>query len=141
MEDKTLSSREALDTLDEVRSRTLGLVEDLSDEQLTVPMLNIVNPPLWEIGHIAWFHERWALRHLRGHDPIMDNGDEMYDSAAVHHDTRWVLGLPPLKETLAYMELVLRRIAGELSAERLSPDETYFHKLVASITRTCTRRP
>ena len=60
MEDKTVSTREILDTLDEVRSHTLGLVEDLSDDQLTVPMLNIVNPPLWEIGHIAWFHERWA---------------------------------------------------------------------------------
>ena len=129
MEDKTVSTREILDTLDEVRSRTLGLAEDLSDDQLTVPMLNIVNPPLWEIGHIAWFHERWALRHLRGHDPIMDNGDEMYDSAAVRHDTRWVLGLPPLKETLAYMERVLRRIAEELPAERLSPEETYFHRL------------
>ena len=130
MEDKTVSTREILDTLNEVRSRTLGLVEDLSGEQLTVPMLNIVNPPLWEIGHVSWFHERWALRHLRGRDPIISNGDELYDSAAVHHDTRWVLALPPLKETLAYKERVLREITDKLPAERLSPEETYFHKLV-----------
>ena len=130
MEDKTVSTREILDTLNEVRSRTLGLVEDLSGEQLTVPMLNIVNPPLWELGHVSWFHERWALRHLRGRDPIIANGDELYDSAAVHHDTRWVLALPPLKETLAYKERVLRQITDGLPAERLSPEETYFHKLV-----------
>ena len=130
MEDKNVSTREILHTLNEVRSRTLALVEDLSGDQLTVPMLNIVNPPLWEIGHVSWFHERWALRHLRGHDPIIANGDELYDSAAVHHDTRWVLALPPLKETLAYKERVLRQITDELPAERLSPEETYFHKLV-----------
>ena len=129
-EDKTVSTREILDTLNEVRSRTLGLVEDLSGEQLTVPMLNIVNPPLWEIGHVSWFHERWALRHLRGREPIISNGDELYDSAAVHHDTRWVLALPPLAETLAYKKHVLRQITDELPAERLSPEETYFHRLV-----------
>ena len=130
MADKTVTTREILETLGEVRSRTLALVEDLSDEQLTVPMLNIVNPPLWEIGHVSWFHERWALRHLRGRNPIRVNGDELYDSAAVHHDTRWVLALPPLKETLAYKERVLRQITDALPAERLSPEETYFHKLV-----------
>ena len=26
------------------------------------PYLEIVNPVLWELGHIAWFHEYWTLR-------------------------------------------------------------------------------
>lgn len=129
MEDKTASAREVLDTLEEVRSRTLSLIEDLSDEQLSVPLLAIVNPPLWEIGHVAWFHEKWALRHLRGHDPIMRDGDALYDSAAVLHDTRWGLGLPSREETLAYMDRVLHEIAEGLPGERLNPEETYFHKL------------
>ena len=39
----------------DARQRTLDLVADLSDEQMMGPYLNIVNPYLWEIGHIAWF--------------------------------------------------------------------------------------
>ena len=30
--------------------------------RLIVPQIRIVNPPLWEIGHVAWFQERWCLR-------------------------------------------------------------------------------
>ena len=49
--------------LRDVRTRTRRLTEDLSTEQLMGPMLPIVNPVLWEIGHIGWFHEYWTLRH------------------------------------------------------------------------------
>ncbi len=40
------------------RRRTLELVSDLDDEQMLGPQLRIVNPPLWEIGHLAWFQEQ-----------------------------------------------------------------------------------
>jgi hypothetical protein len=48
----------------EFRERTLGLVADLDEKQMIGPRLTIVNPPLWEICHIAWFTEFWLLRHL-----------------------------------------------------------------------------
>ena len=63
-----LSSIRAADLIPimrEFRVRTLGLVADLGAEQLIGPRLAIVNPPLWEIGHVAWFAEYWILRHLR----------------------------------------------------------------------------
>jgi hypothetical protein len=28
--------------------------------QLTGAKLDIVNPVLWEIGHVGWFHEYWT---------------------------------------------------------------------------------
>ena len=46
-------------------ARTLSLIADLSDEQLVCPRLPLVNSLLWEIGHVAWFQEKWLLRHLR----------------------------------------------------------------------------
>jgi hypothetical protein len=62
------------------RKRTLELVSDLSDEQMIGPQLRIVNPPLWEIGHLAWFQERWNLRRLTDEDflpsSILERGDE-----------------------------------------------------------------
>ena len=39
--------------LRESRARTVQLTGDLSGERLLGPMLAIVNPPLWEIGHVA----------------------------------------------------------------------------------------
>ena len=53
--------------VEDARSRTLALVADLGDEQLLGPRLRIVNPLLWEIGHVAWFQEKWVLRHVLGH--------------------------------------------------------------------------
>src|SRR4051812_16884717 len=54
----------------DARRRTLALIGDLSDEQLLGPRLSIINPLLWEIGHVAWFQERWVLRHACGRAPL-----------------------------------------------------------------------
>ena len=93
--------------LQEARNRTLDLVADLNDEQLMGPRLGIVNPLRWEIGHIAYFQEVWCLRHFRGREPVLANGDRLYDSALVHHDTRWDLALPSRQDTLSFMRRVL----------------------------------
>jgi len=114
--------------LQDARRRTLWLVEDLTDAQLRVPLLPIINPILWEIGHVAWFQEKWALRHLRGEPPVLAHGDALYDSAAVAHDTRWDLVLPSRTDTLHYMLVVLGRILDRLPDE-LSEREAYFHWL------------
>src|SRR5919206_4383494 len=90
--------------LTDMRARTLELVDDLADELMLGPKLRIVNPPLWEIGHVAWFQEKWALRHLRGLPPVRADADALYDSAAVAHDTRWDLLLPSRADTLAFMQ-------------------------------------
>src|SRR2546425_10750469 len=99
-----------LHALHDARRHTLALIEDLTDEQMMGPQLEIVNPPLWEIGHVAWFQEYWVLRHLNRRAPILPNGDALYDSAKVAHDTRWHLPLPSREHTLAYMQEVLDRI-------------------------------
>jgi iron(II)-dependent oxidoreductase len=90
----------------DTRRRTLELASALSDAQLLGPRLSIVNPPIWELGHVAWFQERWVLRHAAGRAPLRAGGDELYDSAAIPHDTRWELPLPDLAETTAYLREV-----------------------------------
>lgn len=119
-----------IEMLAEARSRTIDLVSDLSEEQLMGPRLQIVNPPLWEIGHVAWFQEKWALRHLRGRPPISEKGDSLYDSAAIAHDTRWSLPLPNRADTIKYMSSVLEAVSESLRNEpSLSQDEAYFNLL------------
>src|SRR5688572_30314044 len=91
------------EAVSEARRRSLELISDLSDEQLIGPRLAIVNPLQWEIGHVAWFQERWILRHVAGQSPRRADGDVLYDSAQIPHDTRWDIVLPSRRETLDYV--------------------------------------
>lgn len=130
------TNAQLIEALQETRARTLELVEDLSEAQLISPRLLIVNPLRWEIAHVAWFQEFWVLRHLRGQSPILKQGDELYDSARVVHDTRWDLPLLDREETIAYMGRVLERVIEQASnashelTDAPGHDQEYFLNLV-----------
>jgi ergothioneine biosynthesis protein EgtB len=122
-------SRQLADMLTDTRKRTLELVSDLNDEQMRGPKLRIVNPPLWEIGHLAWFQEYWNLRR-RGDGTfgpsVLKNADELYNSMEVAHDTRWDLPLLTREETLSYMQRVLDDTLHKLNTEGPTDDNVYF---------------
>src|SRR4030095_6272107 len=103
---------------------------DLDEQGFSPPPPPIVNPFLWELGHVAWFQERWTLRHLGDRPPVIDVADELYDSAAVAHDTRGRVPLWNREKTLAYASEVLERVLERLSRIELDKRELYFHRLV-----------
>ncbi|MEO7742050.1 MAG: selenoneine synthase SenA [Usitatibacter sp.] len=118
--------------LRDARDRTLHVYAHLDLEALTVPRLPIVNPPLWELSHIAWFQERWCLRHspqeravARG--SLLQGADAMFDSTAVAHATRWSLPYPPASVLRGYMEDTFDATLGRL--HRTPPEERYFFAL------------
>lgn len=110
----------------DARERSVELVADLTDEQLMGPRLAIVNPLLWEIGHVAWFQEKWVLRHLCKEEPIRADADALWDSIAIPHDVRWDLPLPPREEILAYMRGVRDRVVERLGRPDPGEDLLYF---------------
>jgi iron(II)-dependent oxidoreductase len=119
------------DLLD-ARARAIRVTAGLDGGRLLGPKLAIVNPPLWEIGHVAWFQERWCLRwradgSLGG--SILPGADALYDSSAVAHDTRWDLPLPDLQATRAYGERVLEQVRERLARDAESKDLRYFVRL------------
>src|SRR5215467_12811384 len=83
------SAAELVAQLREARHRTRRLTEDLSSSELMGPYREIVNPVLWEIGHIAWFHEYWTLRHAARRAPLIERSDSLWDSSNVAHRTSW----------------------------------------------------
>lgn len=93
------------------------------------PKLEIVNPVLWEIGHIGWFHEHWTLRHSHGRPPLIERGDRLWDSSAVAHDTRWHLDLPDRAGTLAYLADVLDQQLDHLTRGNFPDAARYFYDL------------
>src|SRR5437899_12040047 len=107
----------------DARDKTFALVADLTDEEMLGPKLRIVNPPLWEIGHVAWFQEFWVLRHAGGLPPIRPEIDSLYDSMAIAHDTRWDLPLYNRESTYQYLNDVRDRVLDRLNSGPPSDQE------------------
>jgi iron(II)-dependent oxidoreductase len=126
MESPWQTARYLISALTDSRRRTLALISDLETEQLTVPLLPIINPIVWEVGHVGWFQEKWVLRHVRGEAPMIENADTLWDSAAVSHDTRWTLPLLSIDDILAFLQRLEERVLDHLESGRLTDDEAYF---------------
>ena len=123
-----LNSDTLLADLIQTRQRTLSLTADLTPTQWMGPRLSIVNPPLWELGHLAWFQEFWCLRQQQGQavrPSIIPNADELYNSATVPHASRWDLPLLTPAQTLMY----LNQVAEKVSAKKHQAMDDYFLQL------------
>lgn len=80
--------------------------------ELILPLRDELNPPLWELGHIGWFEEFWLARNPERSlglaadpqatrpDSLRPDGDALYNSSRVPHDSRWSLPLPGAQATL-----------------------------------------
>mgnify|MGYP001210144654 FL=1 len=116
--------------VEDAYDRTLACVADLDDEQLTVPLAEIVNPFRWELGHCAFFYDIFLLRVLDAtREPMIENGDNLYNSFAVDHDDRWHLDMPDRQGTLDYMERVKDAVLERLVSSQPDAQETYLHLL------------
>src|SRR5882672_2986902 len=103
----------------DARNHTLRWIsafeESLGEGRLGAPQVPEINPPLWLLGHIGWFQERWIGRNVhrqRGTrcDPtaprlasISPDADRWYDPAQSPHAGRWQLDLPDLAATKQYL--------------------------------------
>ena len=117
----------ALDAaLVDARRRTLALFDAFAaagyGEPARVPVLPILNPPLWELGHTAWFAEWYVLREAWGSAPgeargasLLARADDWFDSNTVGHATRWTLDLPAPGALEAYCREVLARTRDKLA--------------------------
>jgi len=114
--------------LRDARNCTRRLTDDLTAQQLMGPMLPIVNPILWEIGHVGWFHEYWTLRHAHRQAPILERADRLWNSSTVAHATRWDLELPDREGVFGYLADVLGRQIDRLGG-RVDVPASYFYEL------------
>jgi len=117
--------------LRDARRRTLALYSHIDLQGIQVPCIPIVNPPLWELAHIAWFQELWCLRYsrasgLRERPSILEGADGFFDSSAVTHDSRWNLPIPSAAALLRYLDDSLERTCAALQALRPDADPYFF---------------
>jgi len=128
--------------LSALRADTLAAFEHYRRAQaLVVPQQDEFNPPLWELGHLAWFQEYWIDRnrqlelgidqdvaHSRGPSQLAQ-ADIWYDSARVEHGSRWSLPLLPLPQCQQYLRDTLTCTLERLAKEQDHRPALYFYWL------------
>lgn len=129
------------------RERTLWLADAVRDALGAaypgIPYAPELNPPLWELGHVAWFQEWWIARNREralgvACDPahertpsLLPQADAWYDSSRVAHRARWELPLPPEAVTRDYLARTLAQTLELLDAlpAGAGDDDLYFFRL------------
>lgn len=127
-----VAASELMTMVSEAHDHTSVCVEDLDDSQMVVPSLEILNPIIWELGHVSFFYDIFLLRVLDGGEAVMPVGDSLYNSFQVDHDDRWNLALPTRVETMSYMERVRDLVLERLDNSEPNGQETYLHLLALS---------
>ena len=125
----TTTAKQLAEDLLDARARELELLTDLTDEQLIGAHMRIVEPPLWEMGHVGWFQEYWILRNLDKATPVRREPDLLYDSFSIPNGERWNLSLLSRADTLAYITDILARCVHRLDGKTPSSEEIYFYRL------------
>lgn len=96
--------------LKECNQVTLQILKTLQTGDELVPKLNILNPPLWEFGHLTWFHEFWVHRAGQVNQPsLLKNADYLFNSSEIAHDDRWSAAIPCLDKLLDYNQNVMEK--------------------------------
>ena len=92
------------------------------DDPTRLPQLDVVNPPVWEFGHLAWFAEWYVLRDASSsatdaaqRPSMLTLADRLFNSNTVAHAARWTLDLPSVGALKTYCHEVLDRCLDKLS--------------------------
>ena len=108
---------------------------------LTIRYAPELNPPLWELGHVAWFEEYWIARNPQRRlgkaadpdvtraAPLLAAADRLYDSSRVAHARRWQLDLPDARHTAALLEHSRERTLALLQQADGDDASLYFFRL------------
>lgn len=136
-------AKELTAALQELRTHTLSAFQAYERANLLrIPYQPELNPPLWELGHIAWFQEYWVGRNKHrseGTDwqigrpqntSLLITSDQWFDSAKVQHVTRWDQALPTRETCLKYAEQTLEQTLALLQIDAESSSTLYFYWLV-----------
>ena len=129
----------------DARNHTLHLFGQyrnaLEATNFQVPRGDALNLPLWLLGHVGWFQERWIGRNLQrslgsrcapgqSRLPSMEpNADRWWDPDQAPHDLRWQLDLPGLDRCRAYLLETLESTLELLERAGTDDDTLYFYRL------------
>jgi iron(II)-dependent oxidoreductase len=107
--------------LEEVRLRSLGLVDPVPDDDMLAQHSPIMSPLVWDLAHVGNFEEIWLLRTIAGlpaRDPRLD---DIYDAFRHARRERTRLKLLDPQQSRVYISDVRGRVLDTLDKIELSP--------------------
>jgi len=120
---------EVLQALEETRRRARELVTSLPEAALDVPWHPGVNPPLWEMGHAAFFYEVFVFGLLDDRPSLHPAMDPYWDSFHIEHRERWNRNLFPGREdTLNYFDTVYGLMAQRIRTQPCTDRALYLYR-------------
>lgn len=118
------------------------LMPDLRFAQdLSVPRMGEVLPPLWLLGHAGWFQEYWVGRNTQRHlglqcpqqptllASIEPRADACFDARLSSRAERWTQTYPDLDAIKAYLLETLETTLELLDKAEPTDDSLYFFRL------------
>ena len=138
---RNATAHQLADALQNATNYTLALFDSFAsfgfDVPANVPRLEGINPPLWELGRIAWLAEWFILREAQSSNPVdalrpsmLTMGDDWFDANTVPHRARWRLELPSTGGLKTYCHEVLDRSLDKLSRASEEDHALYPYRLV-----------
>ena len=129
----------------DARNHTLFLIGEyqkvIEGQGIELPCWPELEPPLWVLGHVGWYQERWIGRNLQRHrgpraeagaprlPSLLRHADFWWDGRRLPHAARWTVPQPPLDEIKAYL---LQTLESTLDLLARTPDEhdaLFFYRL------------
>ena len=139
---RSANAAQLADGLQSLRAKTLAVFDAyVAADRLTLPYDDELNPPLWELGHVAWFQEFWIGRNQQRElgihydtnharlPSIVAEADSWYNSSTVPHEARWHL---PLLEPEACKDILAKTLNQTLDLLAQAgdcEDALYFFRL------------
>jgi|GEM_PF-84644 len=107
--------------------RILALTETLTDAQRDLAYHPGVNPPVWELGHSAFFYEWFILKGEDGRETYDPALDDVWDSFQLAHQDRWNPAMfPDYAATRIYAETVRNQMRERLASRPLTAWDRYL---------------
>ncbi|HKP20894.1 MAG TPA: ergothioneine biosynthesis protein EgtB, partial [Thermoleophilaceae bacterium] len=108
--------------LAEARTRTLALVEGVTEEDLNRVHDPLMSPLVWDLGHIAAFEDLWLAQRTGGMAPLHPELTTVYDADENPRADRGALPYLRHEEALEYMTTTRERSMEVLErVDRLEP--------------------
>jgi ergothioneine biosynthesis protein EgtB len=117
------------DWLVSTNSLTRSILKKMRPGDESVPIEDTLNPPIWEFGHLTWFHEFWVHRDGQISNPsLLSNADHLFNSSVIAHHDRWTIAIPPLDALLEYNARVIDKTR-QLLTKSIDAKKAYFIQL------------
>ena len=125
------SENSLLESFNETRKTTLGLVKNLERDDYGVQTAVFMSPPKWHIGHVSWLNEIVLSKTQKDYkfysNELLEYLNSYYNQFGKPHDKakRGVMSRPTIDQILEYFDVITNRVRGVIN-QPLEKEATYL---------------